>query len=33
LIGKKKIILDFFEAWKGDSKQTDDVLLVGIDMP
>lgn len=30
---QKKIILDFFEESKGDLKQTDDVLLIGIEIP
>jgi len=30
IIDQKEKISDYFETWKGDNKQTDDVLVVGI---
>ncbi|MFA7273592.1 MAG: 7TM diverse intracellular signaling domain-containing protein [Crocinitomicaceae bacterium] len=29
---QKEIIMEFFEAWKGNNEQTDDVLVVGLEI-
>ena len=27
---QKKYLADFFEEWKGDNEQVDDILVIGI---